>query len=104
MGRDVNLAGRTKVKSDRKVVAAAGTPEALGSGNYQYVIVQSETNNTGGVVVGDSSVVETLATRTGYYLNAGESTPVLPITDLGDIFLDVNVSGDGVTYIAFSPD
>ena len=102
--RDEDIGGRTRVKSGRKVVSATGTAVVLGSGNYQYIIIQAETNNTGGIVIGDSALDETLGTRTGYYLNPGEATPILPIVDLGDLWLDANVSGDGVHYIAFSLD
>jgi hypothetical protein len=46
-------------------------------------------------------VVAALATRTGVPLNAGDSI-VLQIDNLADVGLDSMVSGDGVTFMAFS--
>jgi hypothetical protein len=45
--------------------------------------------------------VATIATRTGVPLAAGDSI-VLQIDNLADIGLDATVSGDGVTFTAFS--
>lgn len=84
----------------RKVVAAAGTAEALASavtGGVTEVIITAETDNTGIIVVGDSSVVAALATRKGTPLSASESI-VMEATNLDSIYLDTTVSGDGVTY------
>jgi len=83
----------------RKVVAAAGTAEALASSStiVDYIIITAETNNTGVMAVGDSGVDETVATRTGIPLLAGESATLVGV-DLADVYLDAGVSGDGVTY------
>jgi len=83
----------------RKVVAAAGTAEALVSSSRKIteVIITAETDNTGLIAVGDSAVIAALATRTGTPLNAGESI-VLREDDLSNIFIDSTVNGDGVTY------
>ena len=85
----------------RKVVATAGTAEALSTSNTRIfsVAIQAETDNTGLVVVGDSTVVAALATRKGIALNAGDSI-TLDVAQLSNIYIDVTVNGDGVTYLA----
>lgn len=90
--------GTTAISDGRKTVASAGTAEALAaSTSCKWVILTAETDNTGLVVIGGSTVVASLSTRRGTPLYAGDS--VVVITDnLADIFLDVTVSGDGVTY------
>lgn len=90
----------------RKVVAAAGTREALvaSSTAVRSVTITAETDNTGVVVVGGSTVVAAQATRRGVPLNAGEDMVMSAREDavlyLTDVYLDVTVSGDGVTYAA----
>lgn len=90
---------RTDVKDGRKVVAAAGTAEALSSSSIRcrHVDVTAETDNTGLVVTGGSTVVAALATRRGTPLNAGD-THTLYEVDLSEVFIDSTVSGDGVTF------
>lgn len=81
-----------------KVVAAAGTDEALAaSKNAKWVVIQAQTDNTGVIAVGASGVDATVATGTGVALAAGESLS-LPANDLKNIFIDATVSGDGVRY------
>ena len=82
----------------RKVVAAAGTAQALDtSQEITEIIVTAETDNTGVIVVGSSSVVAALATRRGTPLNAGQSV-VVADDNIDQIFIDATVTGDGVTY------
>lgn len=84
----------------RKVVAAAGTAEALSSTTVvvTWIIVTAETNNTGVMTVGASTVVASLTTRRGIPLLAGESM-LLEAVDIASIYLDATVTGDGVTYL-----
>jgi hypothetical protein len=93
----------TTVTDGRKVVTTAGTRVALASSTAcKEVVITAETDNTGIVAVGAAStVVATIATRTGVPLAAGDSI-VLQIDNLADIGLDATVSGDGVTFMAFS--
>lgn len=88
------------ITDGRKVVAAAATAEALSSTRLgvSYIIITAETNNTGVVAVGASTVVAAEATRLGIPLNAGDSLS-LGAVNLADVYLDVTVSGDGVTYL-----
>lgn len=88
----------------RKTVTAAGTAEALSSTatSFSELSMCAETDNTGYVVVGSSTVVAALATRQGVPLGAGDCyTIVLSSGKLGTIstiYIDSTVSGDGVTY------
>lgn len=93
----------TSIASGRKTVATGGTAEKLATSTARVssVAITAETDNTGIIVVGDSSVVAALATRKGTPLNAGD-TLRLDIDQLTDIYLDTTVNGDGVTYNASS--
>lgn len=91
----------------RKVVATAATREPLTSSGRAFwsLVLQAETDNTGVVVVGGSTVVAAQATRRGIALNAGDIVTITraedgPDMDLSLVYLDVTVSGDGVTYAA----
>lgn len=87
----------------RKVVASAGTAEALAaSTSIREVVLTAETDNTGYIVVGDANVVAALATRKGTPLAAGQSMTV-EVNNLAKIYLDSTVSSDGVTYTAVIP-
>lgn len=97
----VHVGGYTIVGDGRKTVTAAGTREALGSvTTCRKVTVQAELDNTGVVVVGGSSCVATLASRRGLALEAGDSEDFY-VLELADLYLDVTVSGDGVTYVYY---
>ena len=83
----------------RKVVTSAGTEVALASATAcSWVQVTAETDNTGVIVVGASTVVAALSTRRGTPLNAGDSVTV-PADDLANVYIDSTVNGDGVTFI-----
>lgn len=88
------------VGNGRKVVAAAGTAETIESTAHEVreVIITAETNNTGVVAVGGSAVVASLTTRQGIPLFAGDSLSLFGV-DLDKVYLDVTVSGDGITYL-----
>ena len=93
----------TTITDDRKIVTTAGQRVALASSTAcKEVVITAETDNTGIVVVGAAAtVVAAIATRRGVPLAAGDSI-VLQIDNLADIGLDSMVSGDGVTFVAFS--
>ena len=93
----------TTITDDRKIVTTAGQRVALASSTAcKEVVITAETDNTGIVVVGAAgTVVAAIATRRGVPLAAGDSI-VLQIDNLADIGLDSMVSGDGVTFVAFS--
>lgn len=82
----------------RKVVTTAGSAVALAATTaVKRVYVQAETDNTGVIVIGASTVVASLATRRGIALNAGDTIEIA-IDDLADLYIDSSVNGDGVTF------
>lgn len=87
----------TALVTGKKTVAAAGTAEALGEAQVLAVgvTIKAEADNTGTVYVGNDAV----DADSGFQLAKGESI-FIPIADLAAVYLDVSVSGDGVTYIA----
>ena len=93
----------TTVTDGRKIVTTAGTRVALATSTAcKEVVITAETDNTGIVAVGAAAtVIAALATRTGIPLSAGDSI-VLQTDNLADVGLDSMVSGDGVTFMAFS--
>lgn len=93
------VSANTTIGDGRKVVTTAGTRVTLASSTAcKQVAITAETDNTGLIVVGGSTVVATLATRQGVPLNPGD-TITLDIDNLADINLDSTVSGDGVTFL-----
>ena len=90
--------GYATMLDGRKVVASAGTAEALAAAtDCKRVDITAEFNNTGVIVVGGTTVVADLATRRGVPLYAGSTYTVL-IEDLADVYIDATVSTDGCTY------
>lgn len=82
-----------------KVVAAAGTDEALAASTpAKWALIQAQTDNTNFVAVGASGVDATIATGTGALLAPGEAVPI-PCDNLADIFVDALVSGEGVRFM-----
>lgn len=94
--------GITGIADGRKVVTTAGTRVTLAASTAcKQVVLTAETDNTGFVVVGGSTVVAALATRQGIPLAPGDSI-TLEIDNLADVNLDSTVSGDGVTFVYFT--
>ena len=86
--------------SGRTTVTTAGTAVVLGGqGAMSMVLITAETNNTGVIAVGSSTVVASEATRTGTPLFAGESVQI-EVPSLTEVYIDSTVSTDGVTYNA----
>lgn len=83
----------------RKVVAAAGTAEALAASTpIKRVHIQALESNTDMVVVGGATVVAASGTRRGIALVAGQSV-TLQIDDLAKIYVDAVTNGEGVSYV-----
>lgn len=91
--------GNLTISDGRKVVTTAGTRVALSSTSlvYDEVTITAETDNTGIVVIGGSTVVASLSTRQGTPLNAGDSRSYQNV-DLAKVYIDSTVNGDGVTW------
>ena len=100
MAKEGEVGRVTTIKDGRKVVTTAATRVTLvaASTPAKFVLITAETDNTGVIVVGGSTVVALLASRQGTPLLAGDSM-LIEIDDLVDIYLDSTVNGDGVTYI-----
>ena len=81
------------------VVEKAGEPVRLGAHTYTTKIdIQADENNTGIIAVGGPDVD---ATSTGVFLNAGDFYS-LEISNLGNVFIDSTVDGEGVRYTYYS--
>lgn len=83
----------------QKTVATAGTELALASTQALFVgmvTIKALHANTGWVYVGKNPVTLT----TGYVLDAGEVLTLANVANLADIYIDVSVNGEGVSYIA----
>lgn len=83
-----------------KDVAVAGTPEQLSATSQLClgVALTARAGNTGAIAYGFSNAVRaTAGSEIGAQLAAGASV-FLPITDLVHVWLDAEVSGDGVSY------
>lgn len=90
----------TDYYDNRKVVASAGTAEALVAATkpFSWCTVQAEDTNTGDIVIGASTVVEADATRRGIRLLPGEAFHMASAGDLLYVYIDSEVNGDGVHY------
>ena len=85
-----------------KTISTAGTDEALAASTAaKLVIIQSQTDNTGLIAVGNTGVDATEATGTGVILYAGDSVAI-PCDNLADIYIDATVAGNGVRYTYFT--
>jgi len=105
------MSGTTHLRSGIQTVAAPGTAvrleddaivgDALQAPTVGVVIEALETN-TGKIVVGGKSVVaaagtQAAPTRQGIALSAGASIS-LNINDIGSVWVDATVAGDGVSW------
>ena len=85
--------------SSEKTVTVAGTQEALSaSQRVKSVTLIAKTGNTGQVYVGGSDV----ASSTNDGLAPGDSliVPAVGWLDLSEIYVDVDVNGEGVDFYA----
>lgn len=102
-----NIIGRfghdiTAILNGRTIVTTAGTRVVLAASTAcKRIVIVAETDNTGLIVVGGTTVVASLATREGVPLNPGDAFE-LEIDNLNDVNLDSTVNGDGVTYTYFT--
>jgi len=82
-----------------KTVTSAGTAEALATHKETtWVKIQALASNTGYIWVGNSDVKND-ASGGGVFLTAGEAVSI-EIDDLAKVYIDSNVNGEGVVYLA----
>lgn len=95
------VAIETNISDGRKTVTTGGTAVALSASIVwcKQLDVTAETDNTGIVVIGGSSVVASLSTRRGVPLNAGDTWTAYDVS-LAEVFIDSTVNTDGVTFAA----
>ena len=91
----VQLDVPTTILSGVKTVTTSGTEVTLGSGVCKSVTIKALSTNTGFIYVGGAQV----SSANGFQLQARE-TVSLDISNLGVIWIDCSVSGEGVSYIA----
>lgn len=89
-----------KMASGRVSVASGGTPEALNSTSQKcdIIYVTAFEGNTDIIVVGESDVDATEATRTGTVLFAGQ-TIAFPYGNVVSIYVDVEVNDEGASWL-----
>lgn len=84
--------------SGQKNVAVPGTAEALGNGPVNGpLVIKALDTNTSVVVVGNDGGND-VDVNTGFHLSAGESIEFRWVGDLGRIWLDAAVAGEGVCW------
>jgi hypothetical protein len=85
--------------SGQKTVNNAGTAEALGSVQVDYaLLVRALDTNTGIVVVGNDGA-DDITVSNGYRLAAGEVCAFEHVDNLAAIYVDAEVSGEGVCWL-----
>jgi len=87
------------ILNGQETVAAAGTAEALKTTKTEVlaVIIKALPGNTDDVYIGDSDV----SSANGLVLSPGDPVAI-PIDDLAKVFVDVDVNGEGVSWVAFA--
>lgn len=70
-----------------------------------WVVFKARSDNAGSVYIGGTSGVTapngTTDATTGFELDAGDSTPILPCANLNEFYRICDNAGDDLTYIAF---
>lgn len=88
-----------QIADGRAVVTTPGTAVPLSTSAIEItaVTVCAEIDNTGYVTVGGATVVNSLTTRRGIPLAAGD-TQTFSTNLLGNVWIDAQTAGDGVTF------
>jgi len=100
-GATISRHDLTEIADNRKVVTTAGTRVQLTAAMASIITITAETDNTGNIAVGGSTVVAATGSQRGAILGPGDSI-TLPVEQISDIYIDSTVSGDGVTYVYFT--
>lgn len=85
--------------SGQKTVATAGTAVALGTATpFNALMVKALTTNTGLMYVGNNGSGDVDNTN-GYPLAAGDQVIFTMVGNLGNIWVDSAVNGEGVAWL-----
>lgn len=88
----------TTLTDGRKTVTAAGIAEAISATlACQWVTLTALKTNTGDIYAGGSAVSAVSGSEAGQPLAAGDSI-TFPVDDAATVFIDAEVSGEGVTF------
>lgn len=88
------------VADGRKTVTTAGTRVQLAaSKSIDSVAITALEANTGLICVGGKTVVAKAENRTGIPI-AAKQTAVVDTDDIGDLWIDSTVNGEGVSWLA----
>lgn len=88
--------------SGLKTVTAAGTAEALGAQQIAGpLLIKALTTNTGLVYIGNDGADDVSASN-GFPLAAGDVAILEHISNLGALFVDSAVNGEGVAWLALN--
>lgn len=88
--------------SGQKVVAAAGTAEALGSQVINGpLMVKALLANTNNAYIGNDGAGD-VTSANGLELDAGEVVVFDFVGDLASLWLDVDTNGEGVSWIVLN--
>jgi len=90
---------KTGIGNGRGTCASAGTANQVTTTTTpcKIIVFTAETDNTGVIVLGGSGIDETVASRSGTPLLAGDSM-TMEIDDVSKVYIDAAVTGDGVTF------
>lgn len=83
-------------------ITGSATAKQLSDIDCQLVLIQAVSDNAGNVYVGfDSSVTipdGTADTTSGFFLDAKDSTPWIPVRNLNEIYIICDNAGDDIVY------
>ena len=88
------------IGTGRQTVTTNGTPVQLSgtSTATRRVFIQSETDNTGNIIVGDSNIESVVGSERGIVLFTSQSI-IIEIDNLNKVYIDSTVNGEGVAYL-----
>lgn len=93
----VQHGGNAVIGSGTLNLDSAGTAQQFPTAETKRVVVQAHPNNTNDIVIGSSSVVGAIATRSGIGLSAGQALTFY-VSNLNQLYFDGVTTGDDVLY------
>ena len=88
-----------ELATNKLEITVAGTPETIPTiGQIREVMVTAKLDNTGLIVVGGSNIDANMSTMVGQPLYSGD-TFIVDVDELDLIYVDAEVSGEGVLYL-----